>query len=110
MRQLSCSNKGLLVESRSEEDYYPDLLRPFSTYFSEGVTFNKPAWSPIYDDALSFGQIITPSMPVYKYGNNTRVLVAVVGLDVTLSYLQNELNLAIDNLNLEFINSDVYDS
>ena len=49
-------------------------------------------------------------MPVYKYGNNTRVLVAVVGLDVTLSYLQNELNLAIDNLNLEFINSDVYDS
>ena len=100
LEQLSCNHKGLLIESRSQDDYYPDLLRPFSKYFSEGVIFTKPAWSPIYDDALNFGQIITPSMPVYSYENGTRELVAVVGLDVTLDYLQNELGLTVDDLKL----------
>lgn len=88
-----------MIQSRNANDYFPDLLRPFSTYFSEDINFTKPAWSPIYDDA-NFGQIITSSMPVYKYVNNKKILVAVVGLDVVLDSLLNEFEITVDDLKL----------
>ena len=47
-------------------------------------------------------------MPVYKEENGKKIFVAVVALDVTLSYLQDELGLSLEDLKLQFTNSIVY--
>ena len=60
-------------------------MRPLIDYFSQGLNSAKPIWSDAYDDAFEFGRMVTVVKPVYKKNGN---LLAVAGLDVTLTYLE----------------------
>ena len=74
-------------------------MKSFSAYLSKGMNITNPIWSPVYEDALQFGTIITVAMPAYDYTPHKR-LVGVVGLDVTLDYLEG--NLAAEGIDYAF--------
>lgn len=84
-------------------------MKEFSVYLSEGIEIKKPIWSPIYEDALEYGTVVTVAMPVYKNSPLKR-LVGVVGLDVTLNFLKESLGMYDVNFAYEFFNLISYSS
>lgn len=85
LKNLACENGGMVLDYDTEDKNIITQMRPLIDYFSQGLDAAKPIWSDAYDDAFEFGRMVTVVMPVY---NKYWKLLAVAGLDVTLTYLE----------------------
>lgn len=56
-------------------------------YYFEAINSQKPVWSSIYTDADTKDSMMTISSPIYKDGK----LVGVVGIDISVDNLQQQL-------------------
>ena len=99
LEELACDNKGFLIRGPKNNQSYPTVMKDFFAYLTEGLEISNPIWSPAYEDALQFGTIVTVMMPAYDSTPYKR-LIGVVGLDVTLNYLEE--NLAADDIDYAF--------
>ena len=64
--------------------YIPNLMIPYFEYFSKNLSVYGPTWTEIYEDRFGFGDVVTVGMPI-RIGEE---LVGVVGLDVTVKYIE----------------------
>lgn len=56
-----------------------------------GLSQPTAVWSPVYTDATGLGVITTVSIPVYQTNLTPHQLVGVVGLDITLAEIKNNI-------------------
>ncbi len=65
----------------------------YLTAMQENASLAQPTavWSPVYTDAAGLGIVTTVSIPVYKTGAASKSLIGVVGLDITLAEIRNNI-------------------